>query len=218
MVGFDWTRLDWIDGNQEADEDGGWVASRGGFSRQPVNVPSYQVLTKVRPVREPSGSRQRAVSPGVGRCIEAVTGVRARRCWRGETIWLGCRSGRGRENAGPMFVEHESPVRRIASKPVFEVGYPPLRALLDIRLVVAFGCEERDLRSVHADKTGDDGNAEASANPRGPPRAMDALTKCLRFNGVGSLGHNISGSDNDLALSQRTHDIAHDGGRGNISR
>jgi hypothetical protein len=117
-----------------------------------------------------------------------------------------------------MFIEHESPVGRISPKPVFEVGHPTLRALLDIRIMVAFGREERDLRSVHADKTGDDGNAEASANPRGPPGAMNALAENLSFNGVGSLGHNVSGSHDDLALSQRTHDVPRDGGGRYVSR
>ena len=37
--------------------------SRGGFIRQPVNVPCFEALAKVRPVRRPSGSRQRAVRP-----------------------------------------------------------------------------------------------------------------------------------------------------------
>jgi len=117
-----------------------------------------------------------------------------------------------------MFIEHESPVGRISPKPVFEVGHPTLRALLDIRLMVTFGCEERNLRSIHADKTGDDGNAEASANPRGPPRAVNALTESLSFNCVGSMGDNVSGSHNDLALSQSAHDVPHDGGRRYVSR
>lgn len=193
--------------------NGIWV-----FCEEVASCGAEAVFTKVRTVRKPSGSRQRAVSPGAARFIDPIAGVRARPGLRGEAIWLRSRGGRGRENAGPMFIEHESPVGRIAPKPVFEVGHPTLRALLDIRLVVAFGCEERDLRSVHADKTGDDGNAEASANPRGPPRAVDALAESLSFNCVGSLGHNVSGSHNDLALSQSTHDVSHDGGRRRVSR
>ena len=144
--------------------------------------------------------------------------MRARPCSRGEPIRLESGSGRGRKNAGPVFIEHEIPVGRISPKPLFEVGHPTLRALLDIRLVVAFGCEEGDLRSVHADKTGDDGNAKASANPRGPPRAVNALAESLSFNCVGSPSHNISGSHNDLALSQRTDDVPRDSGRRYVSR
>jgi hypothetical protein len=37
------------------------VASRGGFTRQPVNVACFEALTKVRPVRSPVRSRQEAV-------------------------------------------------------------------------------------------------------------------------------------------------------------
>jgi len=112
-----------------------------------------------------------------------------------------------------MFVEHESPVGRIAAKPVFEVGYPTLGALLDIRFVVAFCGEESDLRSIHSNEPGDDGNAESSADSGGPGGTMNALAECLSFDCVWSPGHNISGSHHDLPLTQSTHDVPHDRGR-----
>lgn len=34
------------------------MASRGGFTRQPVNIPCFEALTKVRPVRSPVRTRQ----------------------------------------------------------------------------------------------------------------------------------------------------------------
>src|ERR1051325_1006754 len=117
-----------------------------------------------------------------------------------------------------MFIEHERPVGRISPKPVFEIGYPTLSALLDIRFVVAFGCEQGDLRSVHSNETGDDGNFEASTDPRGPRGTMNALAERLNFNRVGSFAHNLRGSDNDLPLAQSAHDVPHDGGGRCVSR
>jgi len=93
-----------------------------------------------------------------------------------------------------------------------------LGGVLDIRVVVAFGCENGDLRSIHSNVTRNDGNAEASTDPRGPCRAMNRLTERLSFNRVGSPGHNISSSDDDLPVSQSTHDVPHDGGGWNVSR
>lgn len=70
-----WTRLDlaglgWT-GNRKAHstmdqiyEDESRRVSRGGFTRQPVNVAHWEALIKVQPVRHPSGSRQRAVRFG----------------------------------------------------------------------------------------------------------------------------------------------------------
>ena len=57
LVGFGWTHLDWSDGGS----NGGmmvWRASRGGFTRQAVNVACLEALTKVLPVRLPVRRRQ----------------------------------------------------------------------------------------------------------------------------------------------------------------
>jgi hypothetical protein len=59
LVGLGWTCPDWVgllEGSGVGAPSG--EASRGGFTRQPVNVGRLQGLTKVLPVRLPVRRRQ----------------------------------------------------------------------------------------------------------------------------------------------------------------
>src|SRR5712672_825678 len=79
-VGFGWIWLDWVGLNWTMGRQGrkeglecGWndamspcMASRGGFTRQAVNVAGFEALTKVRPVRLPVRRRQASRQEFVG--------------------------------------------------------------------------------------------------------------------------------------------------------